>query len=65
VRLALTPAGRQALEQVYQQLAGNAEAILDTLGSSRSLFLQSLRRLRDAVAAAEASFEGEASANGL
>jgi DNA-binding MarR family transcriptional regulator len=56
VRLALTPTGRQALERVYQQLAGNAEAILDTLGASRAEFLQSLRRLRDAVAAAEASF---------
>ena len=56
VRLALTPTGRQALERVYEQLAGNAEALLDSLGSSRALFLASLRRLRDAVAAAEASF---------
>ena len=56
VRLALTAAGRQALERAYEQLAGNAEAILDSLGSSRAEFLQSLRRLRDLVVAAEASF---------
>ena len=56
VRLALTPTGRQALERVYEKLAGNAESILDSLGSSRAEFLQSLRRLRDAVAAAEGSY---------
>ena len=56
VRLALTPTGRQALERVYEKLAGNAESILDSLGSARAEFLQSLRRLRDAVVAAEASY---------
>jgi hypothetical protein len=43
------------LERVYEKLAGNAESILDSLGSARAEFLQSLRRLRDAVAAAEGS----------
>ena len=56
VRLALTPTGRQALERVYEKLAGNAESILDALGSARAEFLQSLRRLRDTVAAAEGSY---------
>ncbi len=56
VRLALTPTGRQALERVYEKLAGNAESILDSLGPERTEFLQSLRRLRDAVVAAEASY---------
>jgi DNA-binding MarR family transcriptional regulator len=58
VRLDLTAAGRQALEKIYAQLAGNAEQLFDVLGPSRPQFLQSLRRLRDAVAAVEATLEG-------
>jgi DNA-binding MarR family transcriptional regulator len=58
VRLDLTAAGRRALEKIYQQLAGNAAEVFDVLGPSRPQFLQSLRRLRDAVAAAEATLEG-------
>ena len=57
VRLVLTTTGRQALEGTYDQLAGNAETLLDVLGPSRPQFLQSLRRLRDTIAAAEASLE--------
>ena len=58
VRLALTTNGRRALEETYDQLAGNAEALLDVLGPSRPQFLQSLRRLRDATVAAETSLQG-------
>lgn len=59
VRLELTTAGRKTLETIYRQLAGNAEMLFDVLGPARSQFLQSLRRLRTAIAAAEASLEGE------
>ncbi|MGD1017143.1 MAG: MarR family winged helix-turn-helix transcriptional regulator [Roseiarcus sp.] len=58
VRLELTAAGRRALEQIYQQLAGNATKVFDALGPARPQFLQSLRRLRDAIAAVEANLEG-------
>jgi MarR family transcriptional regulator, organic hydroperoxide resistance regulator len=58
VRLDLTPAGRRTLEQVYQRLADSAESLFKVLGPSRPQFLQSLRRLRDAVADVEASLEG-------
>ena len=55
VRLELTTMGRQALEGAYDQLAGNAEMLLDVLGPSRPQFLQALRRLRDAIALSETS----------
>ena len=55
----MTTAGRKTLETIYRQLAGNAEMLFDVLGPARSQFLQSLRRLRIAIAAAEASLEGE------
>ncbi len=58
VRLELTAAGRRTLEKIYEQLAGNAANIFDVLGPSRPQFLQSLRRLRDALAAVEATLEG-------
>lgn len=58
VRLELTAAGRGALETIYQQLAGNAAKVFDVLGPSRPEFLQSLRRLRDAVAAVEGNLDG-------
>ena len=58
VRLDLTARGRRTLETIYGQLAGNAEKLFDVLGSARPQFLQSLRRLRDAVAAVEASLDG-------
>ena len=58
VRLELTTAGRKTLETIYRQLAGNAETLLDVLGPSRAQFLQSLRRLRDAIVAAEMSLQG-------
>jgi DNA-binding MarR family transcriptional regulator len=58
VRLDLTATGRRALETIYAQLAGNAEKLFDVLGPARPQFLESLRRLRDAVAAVEASLEG-------
>jgi DNA-binding MarR family transcriptional regulator len=57
VRLDLTAAGRQTLEKIYEQLACNAAKIFEVLGPSRRQFLQSLRRLRDAIATAEASQE--------
>ena len=55
VRLELTAAGRRTLEKIYEQLAGNAEKLLDVLGAERPQLLQSLRRLRDAIAAFEES----------
>ncbi len=58
VRLELTAAGRRTLETIYEQLAGNAEELFNALGPSRPQFLQSLRRLRDALAAVEANLEG-------
>jgi len=58
VRLELTTVGRRTLEQIYRQLAGNAENLFAVLGPSRQQFLQSLRRLRDAVAEVEAKLEG-------
>jgi DNA-binding MarR family transcriptional regulator len=57
VRLELTAAGRQTLEQIYERLAGNAAKVFDALGPSRPQFLQSLLRLRDAIAVVEASLE--------
>ena len=58
VRLDLTPAGRRTLDQVYQGLAGNAESLFEVLGPSRPQFLQSLRRLRDAIATVETNLQG-------
>lgn len=55
VRLALTKSGQQALEGVYEELATSASTIFDVLGPKRRQFLQSLRRLQDALIAAEAS----------
>lgn len=55
VRLALTKPGQQALEGVYEELATSASTIFDVLGPKRRQFLQSLRRLQDALIAAEAS----------
>lgn len=55
VRLALTKSGRQGLEGIYKELATSASTIFDVLGPKRRQFLQSLRRLQDALIAAEAS----------
>lgn len=54
VRLVLTAAGRRALEKIYQELAHNASNLFDVLGAARPQFLQSLRRLREALVAGEA-----------
>jgi DNA-binding MarR family transcriptional regulator len=54
VRLELTAAGRQALEQIYRELANNASRLFGILGSSRPQFMQSLCRLRDALIAEDA-----------
>jgi DNA-binding MarR family transcriptional regulator len=54
VRLELTAAGQQALEQIYQELASNASRLFGILGSSRPQFMQSLCRLRDALIAEDA-----------
>ena len=58
VRLALTAAGKRTLEQVYRELADRASRIFDALGPSRPRFLQSLRRLQDALTAEEARDAG-------
>ena len=55
VRLELTATGRRTLEKLYEQLAGNAEKLLDVLGAQRPQFLDSLRRLRDTIVALEES----------
>jgi len=57
VLLVLTAKGRRALARIYEKLAGNATAIFDVLGASRGQFLESLRRVRDAIVAAQASYE--------
>lgn len=54
VRLVLTAAGRRALEKIYQELAHNASNLFDVLGAARPQFLQSLRRLREALIAGDA-----------
>jgi DNA-binding MarR family transcriptional regulator len=54
VRLALTAAGQDALEQIYRELADNASRLFGILGSSRPQFMQALCRLRDALVAEEA-----------
>ena len=54
VHLALTKSGQQALGGIYKQLATGASTIFDVLGPKREPFLQSLRRLRDVLIAAEA-----------
>ena len=54
VRLALTAAGQRALTKIYQELAHNASNLFDVLGTARPQFLQSLRRLREALIAGDA-----------
>ncbi len=58
VRLELTASGKEALEEIYHRLAKSASALFDVLGSSRPQFLQSLRRLHDALMATEAADAG-------
>jgi DNA-binding MarR family transcriptional regulator len=55
VQLDLTDKGQRTLAHVYEELAGAAAPIFDVLGGSRPKFLESLRRVRDAVVAAETS----------
>jgi len=57
VQLVLTAKGRRTLARIYEQLAGNATKIFDVLGSSRGQFLESLRRVRNAVIEAEVNLE--------
>ena len=57
MRLYVSLTGWQTLEMIYAQLAGNADKLFDALGPARPQFLQSLRRLRDAIAAVEGSLE--------
>ncbi len=54
VRLALTVAGRETLESIYREMAGNASALFDGLGGSRESFRRTLAGLRDALVAEEA-----------
>jgi len=61
VHLALTAKGKAILMRIYDELAGAAAPIFEVLGSSRAEFLQSLRRVRDAVVDAEAGYQNDAS----
>lgn len=54
VRLELTAAGKETLEEVYRELADRASSIFDTLGPSRSRFRRLLHRLQNALSAEEA-----------
>ena len=54
VRLALTAAGRETLDAIYRDLAGNASALFDQLGPSREPFRRTLAQLRDALVDEEA-----------
>ena len=54
VRLELTAPGQTALEEIYGELTSKAERIFSALGAQRAEFLQSLRGIRDALAAEEA-----------
>ncbi len=53
-RLALTASGRETLDAIYRDLAGNASTLFDRLGGSREPFRQTLARLRDALIDEEA-----------
>ncbi|MGO9418667.1 MarR family winged helix-turn-helix transcriptional regulator [Roseiarcus sp.] len=64
VRLALTVAGRETLEAIYREMAGNASALFDGLGGSREPFRRTLAGLRDALVAEEAR-EADNSLSGL
>jgi len=63
VRLALTAAGRRVLEKIYQELAHNASNLFDVLGASRPQFMESLRRLREALIAGHAHDARNAATN--
>ncbi len=54
VRLELTAPGQTALDEIYGELTSKAERIFSALGAQRAGFLQSLRGIRDALAAEEA-----------
>ena len=53
-RLALTASGRETLEAIYREMAGNASTLFDRLGRSREPFRRTLARLRDALVDEEA-----------
>lgn len=61
-RLALTPKGREALEEIYQMMATNASRLLSALGPSRREFHQALVFLQQALVAEEARVEEAARA---
>jgi len=54
VRLALTASGRETLEAIYREMAGNASTLFDRLGRSREPFCRTLAQLRDALVDEEA-----------
>jgi DNA-binding MarR family transcriptional regulator len=63
VRLELTSAGQEALEQIYRELAKHASSLFGVLGSSRRQFMRSLCRLRDALNAEDARDAQNGAAN--
>ncbi len=63
VRLELTAAGEEALEQIYQELANNASRLFGVLGASRRQFMRSLCRLQDALNAEDARDAQSGAAN--
>jgi DNA-binding MarR family transcriptional regulator len=63
VRLELTAAGQESLEQIYRELANHASSLFGVLGSSRRQFMRSLCRLRDALNAEDARDAQNGAAN--
>jgi DNA-binding MarR family transcriptional regulator len=58
VRLTLTAAGRQTLDEIYRDLASGASSLFDRLEPSRESFRLTLAALRDALAAEELELDG-------
>ena len=61
-RLALTASGRETLEAIYREMAGNASTLFDVLGPSRPQFHQALVFLQQALVAEEARVDEAAQA---
>jgi DNA-binding MarR family transcriptional regulator len=61
-RLALTPKGRGALEEIYQLMATNASRLFTALGPSRRQFHQTLVFLQQALVAEETRVDDAAGA---
>ncbi|MGO9007350.1 MAG: MarR family winged helix-turn-helix transcriptional regulator [Beijerinckiaceae bacterium] len=61
-RLALTPKGRETLEDIYELMATNASRLFEALGPSRPQFHQALVFLQQALVAEEARVDEAAQA---